>query len=97
MEGTDHNYSRRRGGYTPYNTLFYFEIGYYILHVGSCLLLYKINRQKSAYGVSLDYQISLLIATLSRCVWFTDTQLPSMWMAWLEITIAICLHTFIVY
>ena len=74
-----------------------FIFGYYILHLGSCLLLYKIRRQKSAYGVSLDSQIALLIATLSRCVWFTDTQLPSMWMAWVEISIAICLHAYIVY
>ena len=86
-----------RSGYTPYYSLLYFVLGYYILHIGNGLLLYKIRRQKSAYGVSLDSQIALLIATLSRCVWFTDTQLPSMWMAWVEITIAICLHTYIVY
>ena len=42
------------GGYTPQTTLLYFIIGYYVLHVGSGLLLYKINKQKSAYGVSLD-------------------------------------------
>ena len=89
--------AKKGGGYTPYNSLFYFELGYYILNAGSCILLYKINKQKSAYGISLDSQIALLIATLSRCVWFNDTQLPSMWMAWLEIFMAICLHSVIVY
>ena len=74
-----------------------FIFGYYLVHIGSCILLYKINKQKSAYGISLDSQIALLIATLSRCVWFNDTQLPSMWMAWIEITLAICLHSIIVY
>ena len=90
-------YKRSGGGYTPYTSLFYFEFGYYILHAGSCILLYKINKQKSAYGISLDSQIALLIATLARCVWFNDTQLPSMWMAWIEIVMAIVLHSVIVY
>ena len=74
-----------------------FVFGYYILHVGSGLLLYKIQKQKSAYGISLDSQIALLLATLSRCVWFNDTQLPSMWLAWVEIVLAVCIHGTIVY
>ena len=74
-----------------------FVFGYYILHIGSGLLLYKTNKQKSAYGVSLDSQIALLIATLSRVVWFNDTQLPSMWLAWVEIVLAVGIHSTIVY
>ena len=54
-------------------SLMWFVIGYYLMHIGSILLLYKINKQKSAYGVSLDSQIALLIAALSRCIWFSDT------------------------
>ena len=53
--------------------LMLFVSSYYILHRASILLVLKIRKQKSVYGVSLDYQIALLIATLSRCVWFTDT------------------------
>ena len=74
-----------------------FVFGYYILHIGSGLLLYKIQKQKSAYGISLDSQIALLIATLSRVVWFNDTQLPSMWLAWVEIIMAVGIHATIVY
>ena len=85
------------GGYTAYSSLLYFVIGYYILHIGSGLLLYKIQKQKSAYGISLDSQIALLIATLSRVVWFNDTQLPSMWLAWVEIIMAVGIHATIVY
>ena len=54
-------------------SLMWFVIGYYLMHIGSILLLYKINKQRSAYGVSLDSQIALLIAALSRCIWFSDT------------------------
>ena len=39
----------------------------------------------------------LLIATLSRVIWFGDTRLPSMYLAWAELTIAILLHAYIVY
>ena len=77
--------------------LSFFIFSNYLVHVGSCILLYKINKQKSAYGISLDSQIALLIATLSRCMWFNDTQLPSMWMAWAEIALAIVLHSVIVF
>ena len=58
---------------TLQSSLIWFVIGYYIMHAGSVLLLYKINKQRSAYGVSLDSQIALLIAALSRCIWFSDT------------------------
>ena len=47
--------------------------------------------------MSIDSQISLLLATLARCIWFSDTKLPTMWVAQGEIAIAVCLHLFIVY
>ena len=75
----------------------WFVVGYYIFHCASILLIYKIKKQRSAYGISLDSQIALLIAALSRCVWFSDTQLPTMNIAILELAIAVCLHSFIVY
>ena len=45
----------------------------------------------------MDSQIALLTATLARCVWFSDTKLPTMWIAIVEICVAVCLHAFIVY
>ena len=58
-----------------------FVLGYLIAQVGNFLLLVKINKQKSVYGVSIDSQIALLLATLARCIWFNDTKLPTMWLA----------------
>ena len=45
----------------------------------------------------MDSQITLLVATLARCIWFNDTKLPTMWIAYVEIITAVCLHAFIVY
>ena len=61
------------------------------------LLLFKINKQKSVYGISIDSQIALLLATLARCIWITDTRLSSMWLALSELCLAVCLHSLIVY
>ena len=82
---------------TSETSLFMFVLGYWIALVGNLLLVFKINTQKSVYGVSIDSQISLLAATLARCIWFTDTKLPTMWIAWIEIVVAVCLHLFIVF
>ena len=75
----------------------WFVLGYYILHIGTILLLYKIGKQRSAFGISLDYQVCLLIAAFSRCIWFTDTQLPTLWIAIIEIVVAVALHSYLVY
>ena len=78
-------------------SLFWFVMGYYVEHIGNLLLIYKLHKQKSIYGVSIESQICLLIATISRCIWFSDTRLPSMSLAWAELIIAVLLHVYIVY
>ena len=77
--------------------LFWFVMGYYIEHIGNALLIYKLHKQKTIYGVSIESQICLLIATISRAVWFNDTRLPTMRIAWIELTLAILMHAYIVY
>ena len=72
-------------------------MGYYVEHIGNLLLIYKLHKQKSIYGVSIESQICLLIATLARCIWFGDTRLPTMYLAWTELVLAVLLHTYIVY
>ena len=37
------------------------------------------------------------MAPLARTIWFTDTKLPTMWLACTELVVAICLHAYIVY
>ena len=40
---------------TMWYQLMLFVSSYYILHIASILLVLKIRKQKSVYGVSLDY------------------------------------------
>ena len=84
-------------GTTSDDSLLWFCLGYWIAQIGNILLVVKINNQKSVYGISIDSQISLMAATLARCIWFTDTKLPTMWLAWAEIFIAVALHLYIVF
>ena len=55
------------------SSLHWFIFGYFVEHLANILLIYKIYKQKSTFGVSIDSQVLLLVATLSRCVWLTDT------------------------
>lgn len=52
-----------------------FILGYLIHFAASCVLVYKIQQQRTVYGLSIDTQICYLLATLSRCVWYLDTRL----------------------
>ena len=65
--------------------------------MGNLLLIYKLLKTKNSYGISLASQICLLAATLSRCVWFTDTKLPSMYISWAELFMALALHIALIY
>ena len=71
---------------------YFFVLGYAVEHVGNSLLIYRLYKQKNVYGVSIDAQICLLIAAMSRAVWFDDTRLSGLWFAWAEIGSAIILH-----
>lgn len=53
--------------------LYLFTIGYYVEHIASLFMIYKLHRQKSMYGISIDTQICLLVATLARVFWMWDT------------------------
>ena len=78
-------------------SLQWFIFGYYLEHIASAILIYKIHKQRSVYGVSIDSQVCLLFATLARCIWFSDTQLNSLTLAYVELALAIGLHSYIVY
>ena len=39
---------------TSDSSLFWFAVGYLVAQLGNVLLLIKINKQKSVYGVSMD-------------------------------------------
>jgi len=52
-----------------------FVLSYIIQLVASGILLHRIQTVKSIYGLSVDSQICLLLATLSRCVWTLNTRI----------------------
>ena len=43
--------------------------------MASCLLLYKIQSQRSISGLSIDTQVAYAMAVVGRGVWTLDTRL----------------------
>ena len=66
-------------------------------HLGNGIMIYKLNKQKSMYGISIDTQICLLASTLARVVWMRDTQLTRLWISIIECYSAAAMHIYIVY
>lgn len=77
--------------------LWLFTLGYYVEHIGSAIMIYKLHKQKSIYGISIGTQTCLLVATVARIFWMLDTQLTRLALAQLEIWIALAMHGYIVY
>lgn len=65
--------------------VFLFVLGYWVQFAASCLLVVKISKHKSIYGLSIDTQVSYLLASLSRCVWSLETRLVETKLAYLEL------------
>lgn len=61
--------------------LWLFTAGYWVEHIGNAIMIYKLHRQKSMYGISIDTQICLLVATFARIWWMLDTQLTNLFIA----------------
>ena len=77
--------------------LWLFTIGYILQHVGTVLMIKRILRQKSIYGVSVDTQLCFLIATFARVVWSFDTRLAGMPLTYLDLAVSIGLLSYTVY
>lgn len=65
--------------------VFLFLVGYFVHFAASCLLIYKIVKSKSIYGLSIDTQFAYLLAVLARCVWSLETRLVETKFAYLEL------------
>jgi ER lumen protein retaining receptor len=77
-----------------------FLIGYYVHLAASCLLMYKIWKQKSINGLAVDTQLAYLLAVIARCVWSMETRLVETKFAYLELglsTAAACGLSFLCY
>jgi len=68
--------------------VFLFILGYCIHFGASCVLLYKIWKQKSIYGLAVDTQVSYLLAVISRCVWVMETRLVETYFAYFELLVS---------
>mmetsp|Transcript_129472 Transcript_129472/g.360656 ORF Transcript_129472/g.360656 Transcript_129472/m.360656 type:complete len:219 (-) Transcript_129472:181-837(-) len=80
--------------------VFLFLVGYFVHLAASCLLMYKIYKHKSIYGLSVDTQASYLLAVVARCVWSLETRLVETKFAYLELmmsTVAACGLCFLCY
>ena len=66
-------------------------------HIGNAIMIYKLHKQRSMYGISVDTQPCLLISTYARIFWITDTQLIKLNLAVLEIVLSVLLHSYLVY
>jgi len=70
--------------------IFLFVLGYIIQCCAACLLMFKIWKSRSIYGLSVDTQICFMVANIVRCVWTLDTRLVETNFAYLEL-ISSCL------
>lgn len=68
--------------------VFLFIMGYYIHFGASCLLLYKIYKHKSIYGLSVDTQAAYFLAVVARCIWVLETRLVETYFAYLELALS---------
>ena len=55
--------------YNLKNAMLVFEAGYMFQHLGGALLIYKLMKQKSMYGICIDTQICYLLSLFARCFW----------------------------
>ena len=84
-------------GYNLTNVMIIFECGYLFQHVGTALLIYKLQKQKSMYGICIDTHMCYLFALVARCFWQFDTQLMSMTLTFIEVAIALATQIALIY
>lgn len=77
--------------------IFLFVLGYVIQTAATCLLIWKIKKSHSIYGLSVDTQICFLIGCISRCIWTLDTRLVETYFAYTELIASTVCCTVCVY
>jgi|EP00927_Polykrikos_kofoidii_P075371 ER lumen protein retaining receptor len=68
--------------------IFLFILGYYVQVAASCLLVFKIHKQRSIYGLSVDTQLCYLLSIVVRWVWVMETRLVETKLAYLELILS---------
>lgn len=77
--------------------LYLFVTGYLVEHIGNAIMIYKLHKQKTMYGVSIDTQICLMVAVIARVFWMWDTQLTKLTISMIEIFMAVGMHAYILF
>mmetsp|Transcript_34626 Transcript_34626/g.60882 ORF Transcript_34626/g.60882 Transcript_34626/m.60882 type:complete len:221 (-) Transcript_34626:1543-2205(-) len=65
--------------------LWLFTLGNLFQLLANCILLYKLYKSTSIFGLSIDSQFIFLIALVARCIWIYDTRLISFPLAYFEL------------
>jgi ER lumen protein retaining receptor len=68
--------------------IFLFILGYYVQLFASCVLSFKILKEKSISGLSVDTQISYLLSTCVRIIWVMETRLVETFFAYVELMLS---------
>jgi len=77
--------------------LLLFNLAYLLSCCANCLILKRLLTTKSMYGLSVDTQISFVLATLSRCVWTLYTRLIETNLAYFELISSVVLSLCILF
>ena len=79
------------------DVLLLFILSYIVQVIGSFILAYKIYKSKAWFGVSIDMQIWLWVATIARAFWMRDTRLTDIGISYLEIFVSVWLSLYLVF
>ena len=80
--------------------LWIFISGYAFQLIATSLLIFKMLKQRSIYGLCWDTQIIFLLGSISRCIWLEDTRLKSLPFAYIELysnTFLLCISAYLCY
>ena len=78
-------------------SLWLFTLSYLAQGVGSFILAYKIHSKNASFGVSIDTQLMLFVATAVRWIWIFDTDLIKLPFALAELVFSMIMSMYLVY
>lgn len=77
--------------------IFLFVLGYLLQCAASWLLVYKIHKHKSIYGLSTDTLVLFFMANIARCIWTLDTRLVETFLAYMELALSTVANCILIY
>lgn len=68
--------------------IFLFVFGYSLAALANLLLIWKIHKTQSIYGLAVDTQIMFALGVVCRCIWTLDTRLIETYAAYAELVVS---------